>query len=109
MNNAISTAEELYSAMKEMPASEQVRFFTLLGERAFEKKNFSYKEVFGEVINAEFTASEAAEYLEISVPTFRRYVQAGKILPSHIVGRNQFFSAKDLKALKRALHDVKGH
>jgi excisionase family DNA binding protein len=48
-----------------------------------------------------FSAWEAAEYLEVSVPTLRRYVQSGKLVPSHVVGRNQMFSAQTLRAFKR--------
>jgi excisionase family DNA binding protein len=44
----------------------------------------------------------AAEYLEVSVPTLRRYVQSGKLVPSHEVGRNQMFSASTLRAFKRS-------
>jgi len=109
MNNTISTADDLFAAMKTMAPSERVRFFTLLGENVFENETFSREEVFGDVVGANFTVSEAAEYLEVSVPTFRRYVQAQKIIPDHVVGRNQFFAAKDLKVFKRALKDVKRH
>ncbi len=109
MNTPISTAEDLFAAMKEMPASERVRFFTLLGENAFEKEEFSREEVFGGVAAAEFTVGEAAEYLEVSVPTFRRYVQSRKIIPVHVVGRNQFFATEDLKSFKRLLRAVKRH
>jgi excisionase family DNA binding protein len=107
MSHPISTAEDLFAAMKGMPSSERVRFFTLLGENVFEKESFSHEEVFGSIANAEFTVSEASEYLEISVPTFRRYVQGKKITPIHIVGRNQFFAAQDLKSFKRSLREVK--
>jgi len=48
-----------------------------------------------------FSAWEAAEYLEVSVPTLRRYVQSGKLVPSHVVGRNQMFSTQTLRAFKR--------
>jgi excisionase family DNA binding protein len=95
--------------MKEMPPTERVRFFTLLGEIAFEKDNFSHAEVFGDVLSAEFTVDEAAEYLEVSVSTFRRYVQGKKICPAHVVGRNQFFLAADLKSFKKSLRAVKRH
>ena len=71
--------------------------------------NFSHAEVFGDVLSAEFTAEEAAEYLEVSVSTFRRYVQGKKIAPVHVVGRNQFFSAADLKSFKKSLRAVKRH
>jgi excisionase family DNA binding protein len=91
-----------------MPSTERARFFAMLGANAFQKEDYSHKEVFGDLANDEFTAGEAAEYLEVSLATFRRYVQAGKISPAHIVGRNQFFATKDLKTFKRSLRDVKG-
>ena len=109
MNSGITTAEDLFAAVKEMPPMERVRFFTLLGETAFEKDNFSRAEVFGDVLSAEFTVEEAAEYLEVSVSTFRRYVQGKKIVPVHVVGRNQFFSATELKSFKKSLRAVKRH
>lgn len=109
MNSWIATAEDLFAAVKEMPPTERVRFFTLLGETAFEKDNFSHAEVFGDVLNAEFTVEEAVEYLEVSVSTFRRYVQGKKIAPVHVIGRNQFFSAADLKSFKKSLRAVKRH
>jgi len=49
-----------------------------------------------------FSAGEAAEYLEVSVPTLRRYVQSGKLVASHLVGRNQMFSTQTLRAFKRS-------
>lgn len=69
----------------------------------------SHAEVFGDVLGAEFTGDEAAEYLEVSVSTFRRYVQGQKISPVRVVGRNQFFSAADLKSFKKSLRAVKNH
>ena len=59
-------------------------------------------QVFGETHQEPFSAWEAAEYLEVSVPTLRRYVQSGKLVPSHVVGRNQMFSAQTLRAFKRS-------
>ena len=109
MSSGIVTAEELFAAMKKMPPTERVRFFTLLGETAFEKNDFSHVEVFGDVLSAEFTVDEAAEYLEVSISTFRRYVQGKKICPAHVVGRNQFFSAADLKSFKRSMRAVRHH
>ncbi len=109
MNTGIATAEDLFSAMQEMPPTERVRFFTLLGETAFEKDDFLHAEVFGDVLNAKFTVEEAAEYLEVSVSTCRRYIQGKKITPVHVIGRNQFFLAADLKSFKRSLRTVKRH
>ena len=63
--DTITTAEELFAVMKEMPTGERVRFFTLLGKNAFEKENFTHEEVFGDVLNSEFTAAEAAAYMEL--------------------------------------------
>lgn len=102
------TAEELFSTVRSMPPTERARFFTMLGTNAFQGQDFSHEQVFGDLATDKFTASEAAEYLEVSIPTFRRYVQRGKINPSHVVGRNQFFATKDLKSFKRSLREVKG-
>ncbi len=64
--------------------------------------------MFGEVNAAEFSALDAAEYLEVSIPTFRRFVQGGKAVPTRVVGRNQCFAAAALKAFKRARQEVRG-
>jgi excisionase family DNA binding protein len=95
------TAEDLYSEMKRMPNSERVRFFSLLASHVFQEEDFTHEQVFGETHHEPFSASEAAEYLEVSLPTLRRYVQSGKLLPNHVVGRNQMFSAQDLRTFKR--------
>ena len=106
MGHAI-TAEELFATVRNMPSSERARFFSLLGAHAFQE-DFSHEQVFGDLADDEFTAAEAAEYLEVSMATFRRYVQSEKINPSHVVGRNQLFSTKALKSFKQALREVKG-
>lgn len=94
-------AEDLLSEMKRMPSAERVKFFSLLTANAFRDDEFTHEQVFGAVHQEPFSASEAAEYLEISLPTLRRYVQSGKLLPSHVVGRNQMFSTHSLRAFKR--------
>ena len=96
------TAEDLYQEMKQMPAGERLRFFSLLTGEAFRDDDFTHEQVFGSVHREAFSVPEAAEYLEVSVPTFRRYVQAGKIRPAQTVGRNQLFDASDLRAFKRS-------
>jgi excisionase family DNA binding protein len=63
--------------------------------------DFSHEQVFGRLALEPLSAAEAAEYLGISLPTLRRYVQAEKLLPSHIVGRKQIFSVNDLRTYKR--------
>ena len=100
MNHAL-TAEDLFTEMRRMPAAERVRFFSLLTGNAFREDDFTHEQVFGHLQQEPFSASEAAEYLEVSVPTLRRYVQSGKLLPSHTVGRNQMFAANSLRAFKR--------
>ena len=84
-----------------MPATERVKFFSLLSLNAFRDDDFSHEQVFGHLAREPLSAWEAAEYLEVSLPTLRRHVQAGKLQPSHTVGRNQMFSASDLRAYKR--------
>lgn len=106
--SSVVTAEELFATVRGMPSAERVRFFELLGASAFQE-DYSHEQVFGNLADDEFTSSEAAEYLEVSLATFRRYVQSGKITSSHVVGRNQFFATKDLKLFKRSLFSVKGY
>ena len=95
MSHAL-TAEDLFAEMKTMPATEWSRFFALLGEVLFPDDDSSHEQLFGHLVDAEFTAVEAAEYLEVSIPTFRRYVQGGNLNPSHRVGRSQMFATRDL-------------
>ena len=66
------------------------------------KQTFSHEDLFGHLKDTRFSAQEAAEYLEISMPTFRRYVQSQKIKPVEIIGRSQLFASDDLRKLKRA-------
>lgn len=63
----------------------------------------NHEQVFGHLRNAAFSAEEAAEFLEISMPTFRRYVQSGKIKPKELIGRSQLFGTIDLRKLKQKL------
>ena len=100
MNNTL-TAEDLFSEMRRMPAAERVRFFSLLTGNAFREDDFTHAQVFGHLQQEPFSAQEAAEYLEVSMPTLRRYGQSGKLVPSHTVGRNQMFAAPALRAFKR--------
>lgn len=100
------TAEDLFAEMKSMPATERGRFFAMLGEVLFPDDDSSHEQLFGHLAEAEFTAAEAAD-VEVSIPTFRRCVQGGKLKPSHRLGRSQMFATRDLKAFKRSWRDVK--
>ncbi len=95
------TAEDLFLEMKRMSASERIRFFAMLASSAFREDEFTHEQVFGKTYQEPFSAREAAEYLEISMPTLRRYVQSGKLVPRQVIGRNQLFSAQTLRTFKR--------
>ncbi|MDA3902206.1 MAG: helix-turn-helix domain-containing protein [Desulfuromusa sp.] len=101
MNMSI-TAEDLYAEMERMPSSERTRFFLLLASKVFHEEDYTHDQVFGAVHREPFSVPEAAEYLEVSVPTLRRYVQSGKLRPTQIIGRSQLFDASDLRTLKRS-------
>jgi hypothetical protein len=96
------TAEELVSEVKRMPSGERAKFFSLLGENAFREDDWTHEQVFGHLNKEMFCAKEADDYIEISLPTLRRYVQSGRLQPASVVGRNQFFDAEALRAFKRA-------
>ena len=93
------TAEDIFSHVQQMPAKDRIRFFSLIATSAF-KEDSTHEEVFGHLKNTRFSAEQAAEYLEVSLPTLRRYVQSGRLKPSHVVGRSQLFSTADLRRLK---------
>lgn len=96
------TAEELFGEISRMPVSEREKFFALLARSVFPDDNFTHEQVFGDLHQALFSAKEAAEYLEISLPTLRRYVQSGRLAPTDLVGRNQMFAPQALRAFKQA-------
>jgi len=96
-------AEEVFLQVQHMPESERVKFFSLVAKSAFDADNFSHQDVFGHLKDEMFSAQDAAEYLEVSIPTFRRYVQSKKIVPAKVIGRSQLYSTIDLRRLKRAL------
>ena len=100
MSHAL-TAHDLFLEMKRMPSAERVKFFSLIANEAFRDDNFTHMQVFGHLQYEPLSAAEAAEYLEVSLATLRRYVQSKKVQPCHVVGRNQMFSAQVLRAFKR--------
>lgn len=102
------TAEDLFLELKQLPAIELQKFFSILAARAFCSDDLSHEQLFGHLADDTFTATEAAEYLEMSLSTFRRHVAGGKLTPSTTVGRNQLFAAPDLKRFKKALRLAKG-
>ncbi|MBU3621066.1 helix-turn-helix domain-containing protein [Polynucleobacter sp. CS-Odin-A6] len=97
------TAEDLFAHVQKMPSKERIKFFSLIAINAFQDSDYTHEQVFGHLRNATFSAEEAAEFLEISLPTLRRYVQAGRLKPTSLLGRSQLFSSADLKLLKQKL------
>ena len=102
------TAIDLFQGLKQMPATERQKFFAFLSTNVFRDEDMSHEQLFGHLESDEFTAQEAAEYLEVSMSTFRRFVAGNRLSPSSTVGRNQMFSVPELKAFKKALKTAKG-
>lgn len=103
-----STAQAVFHEFRKLSSIERAKFYELLAESGVRDENFSHEQVFGHLARDEFSAAEAADYLEVSMSTFRRYVGDGKIRASSEIGRNQLFATKDLKAFKRSRREVKG-
>jgi hypothetical protein len=102
------TAETLFTSLQQMPSSEREKFFSLLSKKAFsEGDNLSHVELFGHLQDSEFTADEAAEYLDVSIATFRRYCNQGKINASSIIGTSHLYPLAALRELKKALKIVR--
>ena len=102
------TAESLFQCLQRMPGMERERFFALLCASAFRGEDLGHEELFGHLAGDEFIAKEAAEYLDVSMSTFRRFVASGRLHRSSTVGRNQMFSVPDLKVFKKALKVARG-
>ncbi len=102
------TAEDLFCDFAQMSTQERQRFFMMLSEKAVRDDDLSHGELFGHLAEDEFTSQDAAEYLEVSISTFRRLVSSGRLNPSSVVGRNKMFSVPELKSFKRALKTTKG-
>jgi excisionase family DNA binding protein len=98
------TAEDLFAHVQKMPSKERIKFFSLIAINAFQDSDYTHEQVFGHLRNATFSAEEAAEFLEISLPTLRRHVQTGRLKPTSLLGRSQLFSSADLKLLKQKIN-----
>lgn len=72
-----------------------------------EQENFNHQQVFGELENALFTATEAAEYLEVSIATFRRYLKTQKITAESGIGSTHLYSLNSLREFKKALRAIR--
>jgi excisionase family DNA binding protein len=104
------TAAAIFRIFTKLPTDERTEFYRLMGEASTQthQENFSYEEVFGHLKDAEFTSREAADYLEVSMSTLRRFVRDGKLEASSEVGRSQLFATEKLRAFKRLRSELKG-
>lgn len=60
-----------------------------------------HEELFGHLAEEPFTAEEAAEYLEVSLVAFQRFVDDGTVIPSRDGALRRRFCAAGLKRFKR--------
>lgn len=102
------SAEEAIAILESMPVQEREKFFAILASKAFPAaEDFSHTEVFGHLDDAQFSATEAAQYLEVSIATFRRYVHDGRIKACTEIGSSHLYALADLREMKQALQLLK--
>ena len=96
-------AEQLFSSLQQLDNEERQHFFNLLSEKAFgAPDNMTHQELFGDLKDAQFTAQEAAQYLDISIATFRRYLKNKIIVASSTVGNVHLYALAELKKFRTA-------
>ncbi|MET0858216.1 MAG: helix-turn-helix domain-containing protein [Telluria sp.] len=100
------TAEAVIRDLRNLSTNERTKFFELLSF-GLQEEDSTHEQVFGHLAQMQLTAAQAADYLDISMSTFRRYVNAERLRASSEIGRSDMFSTKDLKAFKSSLRDVK--
>ncbi|MDO8720977.1 MAG: helix-turn-helix domain-containing protein [Syntrophales bacterium] len=94
-----ASAEQIYKDIVLLPVTERERLFSLIARKGFDKDDYTYDEVFGDLPST-MTIRESSEYLEVAEVTVRRWAKEGK-LPFHKVGKNYVFGVDDLRKLKR--------
>lgn len=90
-------AQSLFTKYQSLNQEERVAFRAMMHE-----ENLTHDEVFGHLRGKEFSSKEAAEYLNISIATFRRKVAAGAIRASSVFGKNHLYLLDELRDLKRS-------
>ena len=98
----LSETEKIYKDIVLLPVNEREKLFSLIARKGFDKDEYSYEEVFGD-IPATFTIRESAEYLDVAEVTVRRWAKEGK-LPFQKVGKNYVFTVDDLRKLRQKSH-----
>ena len=63
-----------------------------------------HSDLFAHLKDERFSVQEAAEFLEVSMPAFRRSVQSGELVAVEIVGSSQLFSSCDLRNFKKQFY-----
>lgn len=91
-------AQSLFTKYQSLDKKQRVAFRALIQE-----ENLTHDEVFGHLKGKEFGSKQAAEYLDVSIATFRRKVADGAIKASSVLGRNHLYLLDDLRALKRSI------
>jgi excisionase family DNA binding protein len=95
------TAEKVFDELVGMPVKEREKLFSMIGRFGFEKDAYTHDEVFGDLNDYPFTIKEAAQYLEVSEITVRRWMKDSTIVPSGKLGRNWVFDADYLSEFKK--------
>jgi len=96
------TAELIYNELITMPISEREKLFSMIARSGFDKESYTHDDVFGDVKTHPFTLKEAAEYLEVSEITVRRWIKEGSFKPSRKHGRSWVFDAAYLSDFKKS-------
>lgn len=68
-----------------------------------EQQSFSHAEVFGDLHQTRFSASDAAEYLEIDTTGLFELVAKGQLAPAEGTGAAALFRPDALKAVRRTI------
>lgn len=101
------TAEQIFSELQKIPFAEQEKFFGLLAKKVFHDDDINHNELLGDLEESLLTAKEAADYLDVSLATLRRYIRDKKINSERKIGTNHLFSIDELRDFKLALMKVK--
>lgn len=94
------TAEKVFDELVSMPIKEREKLFSMIARTGFGKESYTHDEVFGDLNDYPFTVKEAADYLEVSEITVRRWIKQGSLTPSGKLGRNWIFDADYLNEFK---------
>ena len=101
------TAEQIFNELQKIPFAEQEKFFGLLAKKVFHDDDINYDDLSGNFEESLLTAKDAADFLDISLPTLRRYIRDKKIRSAKKIGTSHLFDIDDLRDFKLAIMKVK--